>query len=204
MGRSRTCSVETHRPILKSPTTFLSTLLDYIVHIVVHLAWTMVVKDSMVVIHLAKLTLLATSSEYFKPAVIPEAVRDEILAGRKKGFEDAILVEDLIKAGKLKVKRVHDKSLLRRAEEFNVQGGEAEALALYWQEDAKYLATDDDNVRKKAVLLSLKVIGTPAILIKLFKARLISRDKFVESAQGLRKIGWFSSAVIDAMLTEAT
>lgn len=162
----------------------------------------MIVKDTMVVIHLAKLTLLAKSCEYFKPVVIPEEVREEILAGRKKGYEDAVLAEDLIKVGKLKVKRVHDRSLLRRAEEFNVQGGEAEALALYWQEGADYLATDDDNVRKKAVLLSLKVIGTPAIMLKLYKAKVIGRDKFVESARSLRKIGWFSGAVIDSMLME--
>lgn len=164
----------------------------------------MIVKDAMIVIHLAKLTLLAKSCEYFTPVVIPEAVREEILAGRKKGLEDAILAEDLIKAGKLTVKRVHDKSLLKRAKEFNVQGGEAEALALYWQEDAAYLATDDDNVRKKAVLLSLQVIGTPAMILTLYKANMIGKDKFLESTQGLRKIGWFSSAVIDTLLREAT
>jgi predicted nucleic acid-binding protein len=164
----------------------------------------MIVKDTMVVIHLAKLTLLAKSCERFKPVVIPEEVREEILEGKKKGYEDAILVEDLIKAGRLKVKRVHEKSLLKKAEEFNVQGGEAEALALYWQEEADYLATDDDNLRKKAVLLSLKLIGTPAIMLKLYNANAISRDKFIESTQGLRKIGWFSNAVIDKMLMEAT
>lgn len=164
----------------------------------------MIVKDTMVVIHLAKLTLLAKSCEHFKPVVIPEEVREEILEGKKKGYEDAILVEDLIKAGRLKVKRVHDKSLLKKAEEFNVQDGEAEALALYWQEEADYLATDDDNLRKKAVLLSLKLIGTPAIMLKLYKAKVIGKDKFIESTQGLRKIGWFSSTVIDKMLMEAT
>lgn len=164
----------------------------------------MIVKDTMVVIHLAKLTLLAKSCEHFKPVVIPEEVHKELRAGRQKGYEDAMLAEDLIKAGKLKVKRVHDKSLLKKAAEFNVHGGEAEALALYWQEGADYLATDDDNVRKKAVLLSLGVIGTPAMMLKLYKAKVIGKDKFIESTQGLRKIGWFSNAVIDAMLMEVT
>lgn len=136
--------------------------------------------------------------------LIPDEVSKELRAGRQRGYEDAIVAEDLIKAGKLRVKRVHDKALLKKAEEFNVHGGEAEALALYWQEGADYLATDDDNVRKKAVLLSLKVIGTPAMILTLFKAKVISKEKFIESTQGLRKIGWFSSAVIDTMLREAT
>jgi predicted nucleic acid-binding protein len=164
----------------------------------------MLVKDTMIVIHLAKLTLLAKSCEHFKPVLIPDEVSKELRAGRQRGYEDAIVAEDLIKVGKLRVKRVHDKALLKKAEEFNVHGGEAEALALYWQEGADYLATDDDNVRKKAVLLSLKVIGTPAMILTLFKAKVISKEKFIESTQGLRKIGWFSSAVIDTMLREAT
>lgn len=163
----------------------------------------MIVKDAMVVIHLAKLTLLAKSCEHFRSVVIPEAVHTEILAGRKKGYEDAIVVENLIETDKLKVKRVLDKAFLKKAEEFNVLGGEAEALALYWQEEADYLATDDDNVRKKAVLLSLRLIGTPAIILKLYKAKVIGKTKFVESTQGLRKIGWFSNTVIDKMLMEA-
>ena len=164
----------------------------------------MIVTDAMVVIHLAKLTLLSKSCEHFNPVVIPPAVCDEILAGRKKGYEDAILAEDLIKAGKLKVKRVRSKAFLNRAEKFNVQGGEAEALALYWQEGADCLATDDDNVRKKAALLHLKLIGTPAMILKLYNAGVIDMDKFIESTKGLRKIGWFSNAVIDKMLLEAT
>lgn len=164
----------------------------------------MIIKDAMVVIHLAKLTLLAKSCEHFKPVVIPEAVHTEILAGKKKGYEDAILIEDLIKTDKLKVKRALDKAFLKRAEEYNAQGSEAEAIALYWQEDADYLATDDDNVRRKAVLLDLKLIGTPAIILKLYKAKVIGKTKFVENTQGLRKIGWFSSTVIDKMLMEAT
>ncbi len=162
----------------------------------------MIVKDAMVVIHLAKLTLLKGSCECFKPVVIPEAVQAEIRAGREKGYPDAQLVEELIRARALKVQRVKDRQFLKRAAEFNLQGGEAEAVALYWQEGADYLASDDDNVRKKSLLLNINLVGTPAIILKLFKDKIISKDKCVQSIAALRKIGWFSNAAIDQLLRE--
>ena len=164
----------------------------------------MIIKDSMVVIHLAKITLLEASCERFKPVVVPEEVHREILQGKKKGYEDVNIIEELITAGKLGVKRVREKKLLKRAAEFNVQGGEGEALALYWQEKADYLASDDDNLRKKSTLLNLRLLGTPAILLKLYQEKRIDRAKLQESLQALRKIGWFSHAVIDKILMEAT
>ena len=164
----------------------------------------MIVKDTMVVIHLAKITLLERSCRYFKRVLIPEAVHREILAGQDKGYEDVTITQELVKSEKISIKRVRDKSLLRRAQEFNVQRGEAEALALYWQEQADYLATDDDALRKKSTLLDLKVIGTPAIVLRLYKDKLIERHKLLDSLQVLRKIGWFSNVVIDNILMEAS
>lgn len=164
----------------------------------------MIVKDAMVVIHLAKITLLEKSCDRFKPVMISEAVLLEIVAGEKKGYEDVKIVQALIKAEKIVVKQIRDKRLIKRAQEFNIQRGEAEALALYWQEQAEYLASDDDNLRKKSTLLNLKLIGTPAMILKLHQDRLIDNNKFLDSLQALRKIGWFSSAVIDKILVEAT
>lgn len=164
----------------------------------------MIVKDAMVAIHLAKITLLEKSCERFKPVLISEEVHQEILEGGKKGYEDVQIIQELIKIGEVSVRHVRDKKLLKRAREFNVQRGEAEALALYWQEKADYLASDDDNLRKKSTLLNLKLIGTPAIILKLYKDKLIDKHKLQDSLQALRKIGWFSNAVIDTIFMEAT
>lgn len=164
----------------------------------------MIIKDAMVVIHLAKITLLEKSCRYFDKAVIPEEVHREILQGKTKGHEDVVLIEKTIHAGELIVKRVRDKKLIKRAAEFNIQRGEAEALALYWQERADILASDDGNVRKKAALLDIKLVGTPAIILRLYKAGIIQKDKFIHSLGALKKIGWFSNIVIDKILMEAS
>ena len=163
----------------------------------------MIVKDAMVIIHLAKITLLEKSCAYFKQVMMPEEVHREILAGKERGYEDAQVVEELVRAKKLGVKKVQDETLLKRAREFNLQRGEAEAVALYWQEKADFLASDDDSLRRKSVLLNLKLIGTPAIILKLYKEHLIDKGKLMQSLQELRKIGWFSSSVIDKVLLEA-
>ena len=163
----------------------------------------MLILDTMVAIHLAKVTLLESACDHFKPAILPEAVHDEILAGGKKGYEDVRIVEALLRAGKLSRKHLRNNALLKRAWEFNVQRGEAEALACYWQEQADYLASDDDNLRSKRLLLNVALIGTPAIILALYQAKRIDKDKLHDSVQELRKIGWFSSAVIDKILLEA-
>lgn len=162
----------------------------------------MVIKDSMVVIHLAKITLLETSCQYFNNVAIPKMVYDEIMPGKEKHYPELKIIENLIARKRIIVKQVKNKKLIKRAEEFNIQKGEAETLALYWEEKAEYIATDDDNVRKKSLLLNMRVIGTPAIVLKLYKENLMEKEKFVHSLLELRKIGWFSDAVIDKMLMD--
>jgi len=162
----------------------------------------MMVKDAMVVIHLAKITLLKKSCKYFKQVFVPQEVYNEILNGEEKGYPDAKIIIELVKMKYIKVKSVKDKSLFKKAEAFNIQKGEAGAIALYWEEKADYIATDDDNVRKKSILLGIKLIGTPAIILKLYKEKVIEKEKFDESLAELRKIGWFSSQIIDKIQME--
>src|SRR3989344_6025649 len=161
----------------------------------------LVVKDASVLIHLSKLSLLEKSCDYFGRVMAPLAVNEEIMAGKEKGFGDAQIVEALIKKRKI-VLREAGAELIEKAFEFNVQGGEAQAVALYWQEKANLIATDDDSVRRKKELLKVNVIGTPAIVLTLRKNRKISNDKFINSISLLRRIGWFSNAVIDKILME--
>ncbi len=159
----------------------------------------LLIKDAMVLIHLAKTTLLESSCEYFEKIIIPKLVYQEVLEGKGP---DAELINSFVSYGKINVKYAR-KQLTKKAELFSVFGGEAEAVALYWQEKADLLATDDDNVRKKQDILKLKLIGTPAIMLKLFKEKKISKEKFKTSVNILKKVGWFNSSIYDKLLMEA-
>lgn len=162
----------------------------------------MIIKDSMVLIHLAKLTVLEKSCAYFKEVIIPDLVFREVLKGIESGLEDAVLINNLIENKKIKIIKVENKNLIKKANSFNVQRGEAEALALYWGKNAKLLATDDDNLRKKRDLLNVVIIGTPAIIIKFYKEGIIDKDKTRQCIARLKEIGWFHAAVLDKMLME--
>ena len=161
-----------------------------------------VIKDAMVIIHLAKLSILEKSCNHFKQVLIPQEVYQEVLRGKKKLFPETPIIAELVKNKKILVKRIKEGKLVIKANQLNIQKGEAEVVALYWQENAHIIATDDDNVRKKKELLNLNVIGTPAIIVKLYRGDMISKDKANHCIMELRKIGWFSNAVLDKILME--
>ena len=167
-----------------------------------HIILQMIIKDSMVVIHLAKITLLEKSCDYFKNVAIPEKVYEEVLAGKEKGYSEVSIIETLIINKKISMKKVGEETLLKKANEFNIHKGEAEAVALYWQNKADFLAIDDDNVRKKSTILNIRTIGTPSIILKLYKEKIIEKDKTINSLNELKKIVWFSNAIIDKILME--
>lgn len=158
-----------------------------------------IIKDSMVLIHLAKATLLELSCDYFGNVFIPKKVKEEVIV---QDFPDSKIIESLINSRKINVKNVNNKSLIKKANEFNIQGGEAEALALYWELKADIIATDDDNVRKKQEILKLNLIGTPTILLKLYKEKRIDKIKIQESIKKIREIGWFANTVWDKIILE--
>ena len=163
----------------------------------------MIVKDAMVIIHLAKITLLEKSCDYFKEVIIPELVHSETVKMEDK-YTETIIIKDLVERGIIKVKKVANRSLMEKANQYNIQRGEAETVALYWQEKSDFLATDDNNVRKKNILLNLNLIGTPSIIFRMYKKNIIDKKKFETSLSELRKVGWFSNAIIDRLLLEVS
>ena len=162
----------------------------------------MIVKDAMVLIHLAKMSILRKSCEYFKQVLIPTEVYEEIMKGKDSEHYDLKIIEEEIKVKRIAVEEVVNKDLIKKVNNFNVYGGEAEAVALYWEKDAEYLASDDNNIRKKKELFELNIIGTPAIVVALYRKGSIGEEKYLKSIDLLKKIGWFSSSVIDMMKME--
>ena len=72
-------------------------------------------------------------------------------------------------------------------------------MALYFQEKAEFLATDDDTCRKNRIILGINIIGSPAIVIILFRKALITRKKALDCVSALETIGWFDTEVIHEM-----
>lgn len=160
----------------------------------------LVVKDSMILIHLAKMHILAESCQYFGNVLIPTKVYEEtVLTGKKKGHPDALIIEQTISENLIKIKKVVDKKKIENLRLFGLHLGEAEAVALYFQEKAQFLATDDDTCRRNRILLAINIIGSPAIVLALFKSGIIARRNALDCVYALETIGWFDINVINEM-----
>lgn len=160
----------------------------------------MIVKDTVVLIHLAKLGILEKTCDLFKQVYIPKLVEQEAIKENK--YPDAKLIQEAISTKKIIVKKIINDKLIKKANSYNIQKGEAEVVALYWQENADLIATDDNNVRKKRLMLNLNIIGTPLILLKLYQKNIITKKDYLIKIIELSKIGWFSSTIIDKLKME--
>jgi predicted nucleic acid-binding protein len=159
-----------------------------------------VVKDSMILIHLAKMHILTDSCQHFGEVIIPTKVYDEtVINGQKKGYPDALIIEQTINSNLIKIKEIENKEKVNNLRLFGLHLGEAEAIALYFQEKAQFLATDDDTCRKNRIILGINIIGSPAIVLMLFRTALITRKKAIDCVSVLETIGWFDIEVMHEM-----
>jgi predicted nucleic acid-binding protein len=160
----------------------------------------LIIKDSMILIHLAKMQILTDSCRHFGNVLIPKKVYEEtVINGKNKGHPDSLIIEQTVANNLIKIKGVKNKKKVDDLRIFGLHLGEAEAIALYFQEKAQLLATDDDTCRKNRIILGINIIGSPAIVIMLFRNSLITRNKALDCISSLETIGWFDIEVINEM-----
>lgn len=114
----------------------------------------LVVKDSMVLIHLAVGGVLKQACTMFGQVIIPNAVHQEVVVrGIETDHPDAYIVQKLEEDGYIQVAKVKNRTLMDEMKMFGLQGGELEAVTLYFQEKADLIASNDDKVRKLRIIL---------------------------------------------------
>jgi hypothetical protein len=156
----------------------------------------MIVFDSSTLIFLAKTGLLDDFlKDYQGKILIPREVEAEA-CGRKKSF-DALLIRERIQAERIAVAKVSNRKWRERLmQDFNIDKGEAEALALAVEKKASVIATDDRNAIKACRLLNIPFASAIAILIRMAEKRAIDPDKIRSSLDALTKYGRYSDAII--------
>lgn len=105
-----------------------------------------VVLDSDGLIKLLKagiLRVLVSSCE----CIIPEAIYEEsVEEGKKELYEDAFILEDIVKEGIKRIEVDHEELDLEKIDEANLDifgKGEKEVFRLYFQEEAEAVISDD-------------------------------------------------------------
>jgi predicted nucleic acid-binding protein len=163
----------------------------------------LIVEDSMILIHLAVGGVLKETCIMYGKVIIPNAVHNEVVEiGKEARHADAFLVEKLESEKYIQVVGVHEKKLIGELEKYGLRGGELEVVALYFQEKADLIASNDDKVRRLRLILNLDLVSSPEIVFMLVKNGAISKSKAVECLLEFKKIGWFSNHVIDFIIME--
>lgn len=144
--------------------------------------------------------ILTDSCQHFGNVLIPTKVyKETVINGKKNNHPDAVIIEQAITGNLIKIREVKDKKKVENLRIFGLHLGEAEAVALYFQEKAQFLATDDDTCRRNRIIIGIRIIGSPAIVIMLFRNSLITRSKALDCVSSLETIGWFDTEVIHEM-----
>lgn len=163
----------------------------------------LIVKDSMILIHLAVGGVLREACIMFGEVIIPHAVHKEVVErGIETQHAGAHIVQKLEKEGHIKVVAVTQTTLIDEMKNYGLRGGELETVVLYFQEKADLIASNDDKVRRLRLVLNLDLISSPEIVFMLVKNGVIAKQRAVECLDELKRIGWFSRNVLDSIIAE--
>lgn len=155
----------------------------------------MIVFDSSTIILLAKTELLDTIIDaYKKECIIPDEVKKEV--AQKESF-DALLIKKRMEEGKIKTKKAPQEGVSKLMKDFNINKGEAEAIALALTHHGSLLATDDKNAINACKLSNIPFTTSIDILIRAKGKKLLTRDEAITKLQELAKYGRYKKEIID-------
>ena len=118
----------------------------------------LIVSDASPIIALAVCNKLDLLDKLFDRICIPMAVYEEL------AIPDKPKAGDIIAWSRDKVIHVKNPSVIT-ALSMNLDAGESEALALYWETEADFLLIDEKRGRIIALRNGIKTIGTAGILL---------------------------------------
>jgi predicted nucleic acid-binding protein len=145
------------------------------------------------IVHLAKIGGLDLIKRIFGKVFITEEVHQEIVTrGKEIGAPDALLIEQAMKDGWIKIKKVKPPSELKKlAKNAGIEVAETCSIHLAHVEKLPILL-DDAAARAFASDLRLEVVGSIGILLSALKAGLISKEETIRKLDDLSRVMWLS------------
>lgn len=142
-----------------------------------------VASNSGPLIHLAQVKALFILNELYSEVVITEEVHFEVVArGKEEGFADAVLIEDAIKSGRIKIVKRGGVADYAR---FGLHAAEAKVISLAVKEKFDLILLDDDAARELAMTLGLKVRGSIGVVVEAYRKKRISKKEALEFLNAL-------------------
>jgi len=158
--------------------------------------------DACSIILLAKATVLEELTKW-KGIMITKGVYNEVLEGKDEKLLDALLLEKLVEEKKIPIKNNLKRELIQKlSKDFGLGIGESESLALALETSDKAMVTDNKQGRKAAKIQGLKLLGSIDIVIALYKAKRIDKEKAISALKNLKDNGWFQDYLMEKALEE--
>jgi len=119
------------------------------------------------------------------------SVRQEVVdEGKRKGVPDAIVLERMFESNVFKVVEPKNQKLLRSLlQTKGLHITDAEVLALARERNGMAVI-DDEVARKTARIFGISYVGTPYILMRAVMARLISKERAIQTIGEMIHAGW--------------
>lgn len=148
-----------------------------------------VVTNTTPIISLLKLSKLEILKDLYSEIIVPNAVYEEVQAGRNKTY-----YKDLNQFHWIQIREVVDRNSLKFF--YDLDTGEAEAIVLAKEIKAQLLIIDEKLGRYYASQAGLKITGTLGVLIKAKNAGFVKQVKplLIELTQ---KEVWISENLIN-------
>jgi predicted nucleic acid-binding protein len=149
--------------------------------------------DSSFLILVSKLEMINLLTQLFDKIEIPKAVFDEAVeVGKILKKIDAYRIEKFIKDKQIRVENI--KNIEERNKimgDFNIHEGEAEAIILYLEKNAHFLATDDYRALKTCKVLDIKYFTTLLFIHRCFLQNITTKNKTLRKLNNLQTLGWY-------------
>lgn len=155
----------------------------------------MIVFDSSTLVLIAKTELLDIFLNDYKGLI---AITNEIeKESTIKGTFDALLIKKRIEEGKIKIKTVKNQEANKFMQDFNINAGEAEAIALAMNNKGALLATDDKKAINACKLLGIQFTTAIDILLRAHEKKLLSKERAETKLNELSKYGRYREDIIN-------
>ena len=156
-----------------------------------------IVSDASTLILLQKIALLDKLLKNFS-FIIPNKVYNEtVIKGKKVKSEDSYSIDNKIGRNLIKVKEIKNKKKLNQIiNEFGLGEVEAEAIALFLQENADLLATDDHKAINVCKIYKIPFITALTFVINCFEVKLITKTESNDLIKNLGMYGRYKSELI--------
>ena len=155
-----------------------------------------IIVDACTIILLAKASILEACTESYTVHA-SDYVADEVLEGKKRLYDDALLVERLLADGKITLTKSDTILTTHVMKDFIMGKGEASCISTAIKNKDWAVATDNRQGRKAARIHNLKLLGCLSLVIAMYKRKKIDKEKAMQSLSILQKSGWYHPSLIE-------